>query len=762
LLNVLTYALATNDREYLHSQALQDAAMRALIAHSHREMGPHMYLAAVAAGTDDPRYLSLTKAVDPALSPKSFEPAYNGSDEFLRAFDFYRNAPLHPRATGVAIAPLDRLWFDHPLAPIGAFENTVPFAETFDKIAFREGWRSDDFYLLFDGVSGGSHSFLDANCIKRYAEGGVDWFAAAGGEHSVVTARSENGVYLAMDGAGPGKAHRFAKKLYAESRGDFMLVGAVLSGLGGADWERHIVRRRGHWTVVIDRALARQPGELLMERHWWLKQEISAEGNGIVSQGGTAQHPVFLHLASFGAQESTVADAHRGREPREFMERTRSNLPQPGGALEMGALLHVDPAPASGRWKIERIRKGWLVEGDGERVLISVDLSGRGPGPKITPLLTPEGSVVEPPAAQKPQFPPMPGGWTTSRLPARITVIEPAAGGWAAGDAQGNVAWMGTGGASMFRVKRPQSISALHYYPGGKKAAPGLCVAEDDGTLSLLNQDGSIRWSVNMPWIPPQWAYWTEGRSRAREIDDADLDGDGTPEILSANGDRHLYAFTAEGKQLFRAPVEWGGLTGTNVRRIEGQLRILGGTSRPTAYGRILSYDTRGEHGRSYERNDLGGTFPAETKDMRVADLNRDGKQEILAALNTTLRQLIAYREDGHIAWEADVAGGVSTVALSPGHIISATGAGYLMAFSGAGTREWSLFLGEPVQLIAIAGDAFEAITAHDVFRFDQRGHPVGRVGLPATLSAVPRPGDHRTGERFLVGLEDGTILARD
>jgi hypothetical protein len=761
LLNVVTYALASGDREYFRSRALRDAAMRALIAHSNREMGPHMYLAAVAAGTGDPRYLSLTKAVDPALSPKSFQPALGGSDEFLRAFDFYRDAPFHPDAAGVAIAPLDRLWFDHPLAPIGAFENTVPFADTFDKIAFREGWRNEDFYLLFDGVSGGSHSFLDANCIKRYAEGGVDWFTTAGGEHSVVTVRSENGVYLAMDGAGPGKAHRFAKKLYAESRGDYMFVGAVLTGLGGVDWERHIVRRKGRWTVVIDRALPRRAGELLMERHWWLKPEIHAQGAGIVSQAGSAQHPVFLHLQSFGAQESTVAGPLRAREPSQFMERLRS-VSQPGATLEMGALIYVDAEPVSARWKIRHIRSGWLVEGDEERLLIGVETSGSGAIPEITPLVTADDPAVEPPVAQKPPFAPMQGRWTTSRLPGRITVIEPAAGGWAAGDGQGHVVWTKAGGELGFRAKRPQPISALHYYPGGKNADAGLCVAEDDGTLSLLNLDGSIRWSVNMPWIPPQWAYWTEGRSRAREIDHADLDGDGTPEILAANGDRHLYAFNAQGRQLFRAPVEWGGLTAMNVASIEGQLRILGGTSRPTAYGRILSYDARGEHGRSYERNDLGGTFPAETKDMRVADLNRDGKPEILAALNTTLRQLIAYREDGHIAWEADVAGGAGTVALSPGRIFCATGAGYLMAFNSEGTREWSLFLGEPAQLIAIGGDNIEAITTHDVFRLDQQGRPIGRVSLPAALTAVPRPGDHRTGERFLLGLEDGTILARE
>ena len=756
LLNVVTYALATDNREYFRSDALRDAAMRALIAHSHREMGPHMYLAAVAAATGDPRYLSLTRAVDPALSPKSFEPARNGSDEFLRAFDFYREAPFHPGATGVAIAPLDRLWYDHRLSPVGAFENTVPFAETFDKIAFREGYNRDDLYLLFDGVSGGSHSFLDANCIKRYVEDGVDWFGVGGNEHSVVTVRSENGVYLAMDGAGPGKAHRFAKKLYAETRGDYLFAGAALTGLGGADWERHIIRRRGRWTVVIDRALARQAGELLMERHWWLKQDVRLQDGRILSQGGTSQHPVFLHLVPVGAQESSLAAAPIvPKGPREFMERSRGNLRQQGDAFEMGALIYVDAHAEPGHWKIKRTRSGWLVEGDGERVLIDCGKTGV---PEVAP--AGDSPAVEQTPPQKLTFTALAPDWHVSHLPARITVVEPAGDGWIAGDAQGNVQWTKPDGALGFRIRRPQPISALGHYPGGTRAAAGISVGEDDGTLSLLNLDGSVRWSVTMPWIPPQWAYWTEGRSRAREIDSADLDGDGTPEILVANGDRHLYAFDAAGKQLFRAPVEWGGLTGMNVARIAGQLRILGGTSRPTIYGRVLSYDARGEPGISYTRSDLGGTFPAQMKDLRVADLTGGGKLAILAGLDTTLRQLIAYREDGHIAWEADVAGGVSALALRPGGIICSTGAGYLMAFSGGGVREWSVFMNEPAQLIALQRDKIDAITTHDVLRFDAQGRPIGRIPLPAALAAVPRPGAHRTGERFLLGLEDGTILA--
>ena len=47
---------------------------------------------------------------------------------------------------------------------MGCMLRTVPYEQTFDKVYFRSGWTDDD-YLLLDGISGGSHSYQDGNCI---------------------------------------------------------------------------------------------------------------------------------------------------------------------------------------------------------------------------------------------------------------------------------------------------------------------------------------------------------------------------------------------------------------------------------------------------------------------------------------------------------------------------------------------------------------------------------------------------------------------
>ena len=65
------------------------------------------------------------------------------------------------------------------------------------------------------------------------------------------------------------------------------------------------------------------------------------------------------------------------------------------------------------------------------------------------------------------------------------------------------------------------------------------------------------------------WPYWSEEKSRIREIDSADLNGDGRSEILVSNADRRVYALSAEGKELWKASVEWGVYTAiTGNRRV--------------------------------------------------------------------------------------------------------------------------------------------------------------------------------------------------
>jgi hypothetical protein len=239
---------------------------------------------------------------------------------------------------------------------------------------------------------------------------------------------------------------------------------------------------------------------------------------------------VYLHLHSYGAQDFSLgparANSRRGAATQGLLERTRTRVEVSSNAIEMVSILYVDDQPHSQTVHLSRAKGGWLVEGDGEKVLVGsgsagaistswrsplwlidhgevVQLGASGMVPKIledvAELFAPASSHAAP-KIWEPAISTAQPDWRVSRMPARVTAIEPAGGGWVAGDANGNVLWMPAGASKPVVGKVPGPISALHYYPGGKNARPGICVGDEGGALHLLNEDGTVRWTFKMPW----------------------------------------------------------------------------------------------------------------------------------------------------------------------------------------------------------------------------------------------------------------------
>ncbi|NUQ65190.1 MAG: hypothetical protein HUU20_22215, partial [Pirellulales bacterium] len=218
LFNTVVYGLAARGDRVLSSPALKQAADRALIAHPYASP-PFVYLAACAVATGDSGYLSSFPEADLARRGAGM---HGQGDEYLRSFVTGR--PVVPRQDllGVAVAPLAPLWYEtYENGPKGDgfFVINQPLDACFDKVSIREGWGPDDFYLLLDGISGGVHAYQDANCIVRLADHGVQWLAGTYRETASATVRNENGVFVALDAAGPGQVHRYARRLYAGEAG---------------------------------------------------------------------------------------------------------------------------------------------------------------------------------------------------------------------------------------------------------------------------------------------------------------------------------------------------------------------------------------------------------------------------------------------------------------------------------------------------------------------------------------------------------------
>ncbi len=773
--NTLVYFLASGKHEYFAAEGFRQAADRALIAHP-EGTPPLGYMSACAVASGDTGYLS-GYAGGEALGQMGARMTHNG-DEYLRSFT--TGKPIVPRTDllGVATAPLDLLWYqtiDGGPKPGQLFANTLPPEACFDKISIREKWTGNPYYLLLDGISGGGHSYQDANCIVRYCERGLYWASDTYHADASATVRAQNGVFVALDAAGPGHLHRFARRLYADRAGPYMGIASALEGVGDADWQRHIVRKQGLWTLVIDRLLARRPGELLAERHWHLNGEITAQPDGLISQAGSQHY--CLHLQTAGV----TPEGMRGTRDRVELVRGRASPEQP---LEMASLLSVNTNSNEAGVRLTRAAAGWRVESPGGVEVVVPNASGE---PGIT-ILSANGSTVigaapahplpaYPQASQPapspagsvlpvaPQFPATTPPWRELRVGERaVTAIARAADGrFAAGDAAGHVVVFTPDGDRRATAQFPSTILALHFF------GDDLLVGEDRGAITRLAADGTQRWQLLIPYVSMAWANWSEEKSRIREISSADINGDGHPEILVANADRRVYALTEDGKELWKASVEWGVYTAMTVGQYKGAFALLGGTSKPSIFGHCVLFGADGKWLNHFARPDLiSWSNPSQFRDLRLADLDGDGQQEVVCAVDTDCRQLVVYRADGKLFWDADVAGAAEAVAIAPANaarrpvVYCASASGYVCAFDGrTGARRFASFVGEATHFVAPMADGrvIAASRSGKVFVLRDDGTVLGQVSLARPITGLLRPGEDRSANAVLLGTEDGRLL---
>jgi outer membrane protein assembly factor BamB len=699
------------------------------------------------------------------------------SDEHLRSFSTGRAIVPRQDLLGVAFAPLDRLWYE--TVDGGAtttFLRTVPVEAGFDKIALREGWAAKDYYLLLDGISGGGHSYQDGNCIVRYAEQGVNWASNTYHDHASATVRQQNGVFVAVNGAGPGQLHRGARRLYAEASGDYLAAASVLEGIGEADWQRHVLRKRGTWTLVVDRVLVKRPGEVLAERHWHLGGQITPTADGLVSRSMGR----CLHLQTAGI----LPEGMRGTSDRIEVLRAQAEPDQP---LELATLLSVNTNPKRADVRLVETVNGWRVEtagrvefaipsrlGDGMTVLVpsrAVHLGKTEQGKMLTYEQALSGRATGLPMRSgktlpvRPQFPTVSLPWRTLHAgPGAVTALARAADGRvAAGDRSGTVVIFAPDGTRRTSARFPSPIQALHFL------GTDLLVGEDRGALTRLSADGSQCWQLLIPYVSLPWAYWSEGRSRIREISSADIQGKGQPTIFVANSDRRLYALTAEGKELWKTPVEWGVFTAMSVARQGKGYTLLGGTSQPSIFGRCILFRTDGKLLTHYSRADLHSwSNPSQFRDLRLADLDGDGRLEAVCGVDTDCRQLVVFQSDGKIRWEADVAGAANAVAVRASEaaggpiVYCASNSGYVYGFdSRTGRRRFATFVGEPTHFVApVAGGRVIAVGRSGmVFVLGDEGQVAGRVALDRSITGLLRPGEDRSTNAVLLGTVEGNIM---
>jgi hypothetical protein len=196
------------------------------------------------------------------------------------------------------------------------------------------------------------------------------------------------------------------------------------------------------------------------------------------------------------------------------------------------------------------------------------------------------------------------------------------------------------------------------------------------------------------------WDYWTRYNVHVLSLTAGDVNGDGKQEILAGCADRHIYVFDGAGEMLWRSACQWGPPTCLELARLqEGpELQILAGMADPCIHGCVRVYDAKGECVHTLSRPDImSWSIPSWSKCLRVADLDGDGWPEAISGVDTNHRQLIVYRRDGEILWDADLGGAVLTAEVADGRVYAGAANGYVQCFDADGGRLWSRFLVAPV-----------------------------------------------------------------
>jgi hypothetical protein len=196
------------------------------------------------------------------------------------------------------------------------------------------------------------------------------------------------------------------------------------------------------------------------------------------------------------------------------------------------------------------------------------------------------------------------------------------------------------GGFTAERVEDPDSNvmhKAMQYKDEGILSIGGNAAA-----LKMWNKEGNT-WSSKTLWSPT----FGGKQNRLRDFEQADFDGDGQMDLAVATHDQGVVAVVWRRgdawvpEELDRAPdtfvheIEVGDLDG------DGKLEIYATPSQPNKLsgeaqgGRITRYAW---NGKKFERSVVAEFATRHVKEILVADLDGDGRQELYAALEAEMQ----------------------------------------------------------------------------------------------------------------------------
>ena len=522
------------------------------------------------------------------------------------------------------------------------------------------------------------------------------------------------------------------------------------------DWYRHIVCSREGWFLVVDEVWPQVKGEFLVEGRWHLLGEVSLTKGGLRSVQGDAQ--LKMRHAGSGRQDLVASDDVCTEDYTRWIQRSVVQL-EPETGTRFATLFWADRAEGDRDYRLVAEEPGYRIEGEGGRVTVAFTDRSDTPEIRATGATLPTEGRISDGSGSAPFRIPCNGAkadWRTA-CAGSVTALGIQEEMGFAGDDRGGIMSFDREGGVIWKREIEGGVRAVAALGAG-----GVVVGGDRETVHRLDGSGEAVWSHRVEWQPMNWDDATQKNCRVLSLAAGDIDGDGREEILAGCADRHLYAFDDGGNLLWRSACEWGPPTCLIMARLmEGrEQQALAGLADPAIHAHTLVFGADGTLVQTLRRPDIVcWSIPSWSRCLRAADVDGDGWEEVVSGVDTNHNQLIVYRRDGEVIWDADLGGAVLAVEVLEGRVYAGASNGLVQCFGAEGNRLWSRFLAEPV--VGLAPDAdggcLVALRVGTVVALDGSGEirASGRGTSEATkaawASSWPEAG-------LLVGRRDGTL----
>jgi hypothetical protein len=841
--HLVTYALASGDRTYLEQGHAAETGRRLLLAIDplgHQPAwGDDEFVAATAempellcaleGALGDGRYRWAIERLGVDARGEMQEPRWTNA-----------RAVRPDELVGLHVSYLPKIHFDMlgrtPDQPVAFRAPNLPFEEHFDKLVVRGGWAKDDDYLMLDGYAAGWHGHFDGNAIISFVSQGAHWLAdgeyigKAPKYHNVVTVQRDNRHETMPTNARLETAAWF---------GDGALIRTTMPRYNGMSWTRNIVHVAKSYVAVIDELTAEEPGDYSLRCCWRVLGDaalagdtlsVRQEGGGFALKNLTGQQQEVVYIRNSGEHayfrepglpihrlfQRMTARLKAGETVRfvNVFAAGREGVPaiyawptgEGRGAIKVGGRTELfgvggSSGPIDTDARLYRVtgETAWLAGATrfaaGERRYLQVaapgtvrlDASGfsigksqpvPAPGlraavvveggkplprafaaatevavlarPQPVPVTVPPDAVREAkhlPIAWRFDCRPPPSG-SPGELPRLTTMAVCDLNGDGkpdvlVGTSVGDIIAVGHDGREIWRKRLDGPITAVAAGRLAPTDAPLVFFGTDAVTFGVLSHEGTELART----IPPEFRTRA---SRVRNISLTDLDGDGTAEIvIGCDSWQYMaYKFLPVAKADARLALHWKCVFYAHAATV-AHVADLNRDGRPEIVAGNAYYTLQviGHQGKIVASSASFG--PTQTA-ITSADLGNDGYRAVI--VGTDEGDIVAFDVFGHQTPTAKVKGRISDVrgAASAPDVVTAEARARRIWARNAGDRVTSL------RADVVAG-ALQVVAASDsgcVWALDRSGKPVWERGLGAPVKRLVRLGND-----YLVATARGVVF---